>query len=77
MPNPTYTVRVLTAGTDGTNIYLEIQVSDGNTTGPVIRPVFESGTTYATIAAYLQAMATARPALDATIATLVGTSYTG
>jgi len=72
-----YTVRVMSIATDGTNIYLEIQVSDGATTGPIIRPVFEVGTTAATIATYLQAIATARPTLDASIATLAGATYTG
>lgn len=76
MPS-TYTVTVLSVATDGTNIFLEIQVSDGPTTGPILRPVFEVGTTVATIKTYLQAIATARPALDSGIATLVGTTYTG
>lgn len=72
-----YTVRVMTIGTDGTNIYLEIQISDGTTTGPIIRPVFEVGTTAATIVTFLQAIATARPALADTVAVLAGTTYTG
>lgn len=76
MPS-TYTVNVLSIGTDGTNIFLEIQITDGTITGPVIRPVFEVGTTAASIITYLQAIATARPALDATVAVLSGTSYSG
>lgn len=76
MPS-TYTVKVLSIATDGTNIYLEIQISDGTITSPIIRPIFEVGTTAATIAAYVQAIATARPALDPTIAVLSGTTYTG
>jgi hypothetical protein len=77
MPSPTYTVTVLSVATDGTNIFLEIQICNGPTTSPIIRPVFEVGTTAATIITYLQAIATARPAVDAGIVALQGTTYTG
>lgn len=77
MPDPTYTVRVVSIATDGTNIFLEIQLSNGASTGPIMRPVFEVGTTAATIQAYLQAIATARPALDSAIAALAATTYVG
>lgn len=72
-----YVVRVMSVATDGTNIFLEVQISDGPTTWPIIKPVFEVGTTAATIVTYLQAIATGRPTLDATIAALSGTQYTG
>ncbi len=77
MPSPTYTVTVLSAATDGTNIFLEIQICNGPSTSPIIRPVFEVGTTAATIVTYLQAIATARPSLDSSIAALQGSTYTG
>lgn len=77
MPSPTYTVQVLSASTDGTNIFLEVSISDGTTTFPYVYPVFEVGTTAATITAYLQAIATARPTLASAIADLVGTKVTG
>lgn len=77
MPSPTFIVTLLSAASDGTNIFLEVQIFNGSTTSPLFKPIFEVGTTAATIAAYLQAIATARPVLDSSIAALVGTTYLG
>ena len=77
MPSPTYTVTVLSVATDGTNIFLEIQICNGPSTSAIIRPVFEVGTSAATIVTYLQAIATARPSLDSLVAALQGSTYTG
>jgi hypothetical protein len=60
---------------DGANIFAEIQISDGATTGQTIRPVFEDGTTAATIDTYCQAIVTANPSMDAAIRALVGKVY--
>lgn len=77
MANPTFTVKVLSVASDGANIFLEVSISDGNTTMQTIRPVFDVSTTAATITAYLQTIATGRPTIAAGIAALVGTSVTG
>jgi hypothetical protein len=77
MPTPTYTVTLLGIASDGSNLFLEVSISNGTTTMQTIRPVFDVSTTAATITAYLQAIATARPTLSTSIAALVGSSVTG
>jgi hypothetical protein len=68
---------MLSIAYDGTNIYCEMSISDGTHTMPTIRPVFDAGATAATITAYMQAIATNRPVISASISSLVGTSVTG
>lgn len=76
MANPTWTVTVLSLATDGINLYLEVQISNGQTTFPIIRPVFELGTTVATIEAYLQSVADIHPTIFSDVAVLCGRTYT-
>lgn len=70
-------VTVRSAATDGTNIFLEIEIYNGTVTMPTIRPYFPSGTTAATITTYLTNIANNRPSLAADIVGLVGTSIAG
>lgn len=72
-----YKVRVASAATDGTNIFLEVEITSPTQTYPILRPVFKVGTSAATIQAYLQTIANNAPALSADIAVLVGTSVQG
>ena len=76
MASPTFTVKILSVAYDGTNIYTEMSISDGTTTMPTIRPVFEGNTTAAAITAYAQTIATNRPVLSAAIGALVSTLVT-
>lgn len=69
MPS-TYVVTVESIATDGTNLYLEVSVFDGEHTQPMLRPVFPVTATAATITAYLQTIANNRPALTDAIAAL-------
>lgn len=71
-----YRVTIDGAASDGTNIFLEVRISDGTHTFPTIRPMFAVGTPATTITAYIQTIATNGPTLDPTIAALVGTSVT-
>ncbi len=72
-----YKITCLSVATDGTNIFVECQVYDGSKTLPIIRPVFEFGTSRATILAYLQQIANNQPAIDATLLDLVGLTLAG
>lgn len=76
MANPTWTVTVKSIASDGTNLFLEVEVTNGTTTFPLIRPVFPASATAATIITYLQNIANAKPTLTASIAALAGTTYT-
>lgn len=62
---------------DGTNIFLEVEIYNGTTTLPIIRPVFEVGTSRATILAYLQQIADNQPALNASLLDLVNLTVVG
>lgn len=73
----TYIVKVLSISTDGTNLFFEISIFDGEHTLPYLYPVFKVGTSAATITAYLQTIATNRPALTADIVALMGSQVTG
>lgn len=77
MATPTFTVTLLSMAYDGQNVFLEVSISDGTKTMPTIRPVFDANVTAATITAYLQAIATARPVLSSSLAALVGSQVTG
>lgn len=75
MANPTWTVSVRSIASDGTNLFLEVEISNGTTTFPLIRPIFPAATTAATIVTYLQNIANAKPTLGSTIAALQNTTY--
>jgi hypothetical protein len=72
-----YRVRVVSAMTDGTNIFLEVEISSPTQTYPIIRPMFKVGTSAATIQTYLQTIANNAPALASDIAVLVGQTVSG
>ena len=72
-----YTVKVNSVVSDGTNIYLEVQINTGSQTLPVIYPTFEVGTSYATIKTYLQAIADSQPTLASDLPPLVGLTVVG
>lgn len=72
-----YKVTAKSAVSDGTNIFLEVEISSGAQTQPVIRPVFKVGTTAAAIQAYLQVIANNQPALAADVAAIVGVPVQG
>lgn len=76
MANP-YRVTVRSISTDGTNLFLEIEIFDGLHTLPTLRPSFSVGTTAATINSYLQAIANNQPTLTSDINALVGTTVVG
>lgn len=71
-----YRVKINSIATDGTNLFLEIGVFDGEHTFPPIRPSFPVGTTAATITAYVQQIADNTPTLAADIGDLVGSEVT-
>lgn len=72
-----YRVRLLSAVSDGTNIFCEIEVSSPTQTYALIRPMFRVGTTAATITAYLQTIANNAPTLAADVSAIIGSSTTG
>lgn len=72
-----YKVVVRSAVTDGTNIFLEVEITSGAVTFPLIRPIFKVGTTAATIQSYLQTIANNQPTLATDVATLVGNPIQG
>lgn len=71
-----YRVTLKAAADDGTNIYTEIEISDGTRTMPVIHPSFPTGTSAATIQTYMQRIADNQPTIAADIQTLINTSVT-
>lgn len=73
-----FKVTVTNIISDGTNIYVSANIYDGGekTMGP-ITPVFPSGTSAATIQAYLQVVANNRPTLAADVAALENSVITG
>lgn len=72
-----YTARVCSIVEDGTNIFVEIEVNTGTQTLPVIRPVFKAGTSYATIKTYIDTIVNNAPTLTASLAPLLGKTFTG
>lgn len=72
-----YSVNIRGIVYDGTNIYVEMQLTNGQNTSPSIYPVFPSGTSAATIKAYAQTIANNQPVLDPFIAALVNTTIVG
>ncbi len=76
MPNA-FKVTVKSAVSDGTNIYLNVEIFSGTQTYEIVRPVFEVGTSAATIRTYLQAIADGQPTLADDIAVLVNVPVQG
>lgn len=76
MANP-YSVGIKGIISDGTNIYVEMNICNGPSTSPSFFPVFPVGTTAAAIQAYAQAIANNQPVLDSSIGALVNTSVAG
>jgi hypothetical protein len=72
-----FSVVLRSAADDGTNTYCFIEITNGTQTMPLLQVTFPSGTTAATIQAYLQTIANTQPTLDATIGTLVNTIIRG
>ena len=71
-----YKVKIDTIVSDGTNLYFEASISDGDHTSPSIRPSFSVEATVAEINTYFQAVADAAPTLSASIQELAGRVYT-
>lgn len=76
MANP-YRVTLRGVSDDGTNTYCEIEISDGQRTMQLVRPVFPTGTTAAAIQSYMQTIANNQPTISAGIQTLVNTPILG
>lgn len=72
-----YKVRVVSAVSDGTNYYFEVEITSPTQTYPLVRPVFKVGTSVAAIISYIQTIANNAPALATDISTLVGQSVSG
>lgn len=71
-----YKVRIDSIATDGTNLFVTLNINDGAHALPPITPVFPVGTTAATITSYIQTIANNGPTLTSDIAALVGSSVT-
>ena len=72
-----YRVTLRAAADDGTNTYTEMEITDGARTFPLIRPVFPTGTTAATIQAYMQVIANNQPTISTGIQTLINVPILG
>lgn len=71
-----YKVVISNITTDGTNLYVQVEINDGVHQMPSIIPVFPVGTAASVITAYIQQIANNAPTLDSGIAALVGSSVT-
>jgi hypothetical protein len=76
MANP-YRVTLRSAVDDGTNIYCEIEVTDGSRTFPPVRPAFPTGTAASFIKDYMQVIANNQPTLAADVQTLMNVAVLG
>lgn len=76
MANP-YKATIRSISTDGTNLFLEVEVFDGSRTLPYLYPTFPVGTAAATITSYVQTIANNQPALTADIEALVNSVVIG
>jgi hypothetical protein len=72
-----FRVRIESAVSDGTNIFLVAQIKSPTQTYELIRPVFKVGTTAAAIDTYMQAIADNGPVLATAISDIVGKNYVG
>ncbi len=68
---------IRSAASDGTNIFLEVEVYNGDVTLPILRPVFPVGTSATTISAYLANIANNRPSVAQGIAEMVNVPIIG
>jgi hypothetical protein len=66
-----YRVTLKSFASDGTNIYCEMEITNGEKTFPMVRPSFPEGTTAAAITEYMQTIANNQPTLDPAIAALL------
>ena len=62
---------------DGTNLFLEVEVYNGDRTLPLLRPTFPVGTTASEIQTYLQTIANNRPSITQDIAELINARIAG
>lgn len=76
MANP-YIVNIKGIVSDGTNVYVEMNIFDGLRTSPSIFPVWPVGTTAATIQNYAQTIANNQPVLESSLGELVNTTVQG
>lgn len=72
-----YKVTVKSAVSDGTNIFLDVEIFSGTQTYQMIHPAFAVGTTAATITAYLQTIANNQPTLAADVAAIINVPVQG
>lgn len=72
-----YRVRIESAVSDGTNIFLVLQIKSPTQTYELIRPVFKVGTAASVIDTYCQTIADGGPTLATAISELVGKNYSG
>ncbi len=68
---------IRSAASDGTNIFLEVEVYNGTITLPLLRPVFPVGTSASDIQTYLSNIANNRPTLAQDVAEMVNVTVTG
>jgi hypothetical protein len=76
MANP-YSATLRSAADDGTNTYLQIEISDGTRTMPLFQFTVPSGTSVANIRTLLQNIATNQPTVASGIQTLMNSSIAG
>ena len=76
MANP-YSVTLRSTADDGTNTYCFMEITDGNRTMTTFQVTFPTGTTAATIQAYMQTIANNQPTIGADIQTLISTAIRG
>lgn len=69
---PKYSAKVVGLTSDGTNIFVKVDISSGPSTMETIVPVFPSDTSVAAIKAYLQTIADNAPTLSNEMSGLVG-----
>lgn len=72
-----YRVRIASAVSDGTNIFLEVEVISPTQTFPLLRPTFKVGTAASVLTSYLQTIANNGPALASDVSALVGQTVNG
>jgi hypothetical protein len=71
-----YKVKINNISTDGTSIYVNAEIFDGEHTFPSITPSFSVATTAAEIDSYFQTIANTAPTLSGSFGALVGKTYT-
>lgn len=71
-----YKVTINSISTDGTSLFVQATVFDGEHTFPPITPSFSVEATATEIDTYFQAIANAQPSLSRALQVLVGKTYT-